>query len=238
MNKKEKYGIHSFVRNNHENKKPFIISLFHVNKNFAHKKALIDITFNVAYNELLVINGPSGSGKSTLLKLFYLKESVSKGQILINGINLSRIHKKKLSSFRKNFGIIFQDCKLIPAKTVFENIAIILKIVGKSKQLILQRVNDVLEMVGLEEKKDLFPDSLSFCEQKIIAAARAVVGRPKILIADEPFLGMDCKSADIIANLIKRCHQHGSTVIIATHDKELINKTGGRLIRLDQGQLT
>jgi len=217
--------------------KSSIIRMFHVHKNYGTKKALANITLDIPKNELLFISGPSGAGKTTLLKLLYFGEKVSEGQVLIEGINLSRISHKRIPLLRRKFGIIFQDYKLIATKTVFNNIAIVLEATGKKRRFIEKKVKSILRTVGMEESLHSFPPSLSGGEQQRIAVARAVVGDPKIILADEPTGNLDEVSADIILELLKRFHTRGATVIIATHDKELIRKTGGRVIHLNQGYM-
>jgi len=211
--------------------------MFHVHKNYGAKKALANITLDIPKNELLFISGPSGAGKTTLLKLLYLGEKVSEGQVLIEGINLSRISHKRIPFLRRKFGIIFQDYKLIASKTVFDNVAIVLEAIGKKRRFIEKKVKSILRTVGMEESLNSLPPSLSGGEQQRIAVARAVVGDPKIILADEPTGNLDEVSADIILELLKRFHTRGATVIIATHDKELIRKTGGRVIHLNQGYM-
>lgn len=217
--------------------KNLIIRMFHVHKNYGSKNAIIDITLDIPQNEFLFISGPSGAGKSTLLKLLYLGESVSKGQILIDGMNLSRISRKRIPFLRRKFGIIFQDYKLIPSKTVFENVALVLEAKGIKKRLTQKKVRSILRVVEMEDRPDSFPPSLSGGEQQRVAIARAISGDPKIILADEPTGSLDSESADIILDLLKRFHKRGATVIIATHSKELIHKTGGRLIYLKKGRL-
>ncbi len=217
--------------------KNLIIRMFHVHKNYGSKNAIIDITLDIPQNEFLFISGPSGAGKSTLLKLLYLGEPVSRGQVLIDGMNLSRISRKRIPFLRRKFGIIFQDYKLIPSKTVFENVALVLEAKGIKKRLTQKKVRSILRVVEMEDRPDSFPPSLSGGEQQRVAIARAVAGDPKIILADEPTGSLDSESADIILDLLKRFHKRGATVIIATHSKELIHKTGGRLIYLKKGRL-
>ena len=217
--------------------KSSIIRMFHVYKNYGAKKALVNITLDIPKNELLFISGPSGAGKTTLLKLLYLGEIVSEGQVLIEGMNLSRISHKRIPFLRRKYGIIFQDYKLIATKTIFDNVAIVLEATGKKRRFIEKKVKSILRTVGMEESLHSFPPSLSGGEQQRIAVARAIVGDPKIILADEPTGNLDEVSADIILDLLKRFHTRGATVIIATHDKELIRKTGGRVIHLNQGYM-
>lgn len=211
--------------------------MFHVHKNYGVKNALVDITLDIDKNEFLFITGPSGAGKTTLLKLLYLGEPVSEGQILVEGMNLARITRNRIPHLRRNFGIIFQDYKLIPTKTVFDNVAIVLEAMGRKRRLIQKKVKSVLRTVGMEDKLNAFPPSLSGGEQQRVAVARAVVGDPKIILADEPTGSLDADSAGVIIGLLKRFHTRGTTIIVATHDKALISKTGGRTIYLKQGCL-
>jgi len=211
--------------------------MFHVHHNYGPKKALIDITLDIAKNEFVFIRGPSGAGKSTLLKLFYLGEPVSEGQVLIDGINLARIPRKRIPHLRRKFGIIFQDYKLIPTKSVYDNVALVLEAAGAKKRVIQKKVKSILRMVGMEDRLQSFPPSLSGGEQQRIAVARAIIGDPKIILADEPTGSLDDESAAVILELLRGVHIRGATVIIATHDKALIRKTGGHVLDLQQGRL-
>jgi cell division transport system ATP-binding protein len=217
--------------------KSFIIRMFHVHHSYGTKKALIDITLDIAKNEFVFISGPSGAGKTTLLKLFYLGEPVSEGQILIDGINLARIPYKRIPYLRRKFGIIFQDYKLIPTKTVYDNVALVLEATGAKKRIIKKKVNRVLRLVGMEDRLKSYPPSLSGGEQQRIAVARAIIGDPKIILADEPTGSLDDESAQVILDLLRGVHIRGATVIIATHDKALMRKTGGHVLHLNQGRL-
>ena len=220
-----------------EKEKNAIIRMFHVYRHYGSKNALIDITLDVFKNEFLFISGPSGAGKTTLLKLLYLGEKVSDGQILIDGMNLSRISRKRIPFLRRNFGIIFQDYKLIQTKTVYENVALVLEASGVKGRLLQKKVNSVLRTVGMEQRLDALPPSLSGGEQQRVAIARAIVGDPKIILADEPTGSLDSDSASFIFDLLKGFHTRGATVVIATHDKELIKKSGGRVVYLYSGRL-
>jgi cell division transport system ATP-binding protein len=219
------------------NGKSSIIRMFHVHHNYGAKRALIDITLDIAKNEFIFVSGPSGAGKTTLLKLLYLSEFVSEGQILIDGINLSRIPRKRIALLRRNLGIIFQDYKLIPYRTVYDNIALVLEAAGKHRRLIQKKVKSVLRLIGMEDRFNAFPPSLSGGEQQRVAVARAVVGDPKIVLADEPTGSLDADSAEVIMDLLKSVYIKGATIIIATHDREIIRKTGGRVLFLKKGRL-
>jgi len=217
--------------------KPPIIRMFHVHRYFGGQKALVDVTLDIYKNEFLFVSGPSGAGKSTLLRLLYLGESVTEGQVLVDGMNLSRISQKRIPMLRRKFGIVFQDYKLIPTKTVYENVALVLEAIGKHRRLIPKKVRSVLRLVGMEARAASFPPALSGGEQQKVAVARAVVGDPDIILADEPTGSLDSDSADVIFDLLKTFHNRGGTVVVATHDQNLIRKTGARIIRLDRGHL-
>jgi cell division transport system ATP-binding protein len=214
------------------------IRMFHIHKNYGAKTALSDISLDVEKNEFLFISGPSGAGKTTLLKLLYLGETATEGQILIDGVNLARIARNKIPPLRRKFGIIFQDYKLIPTKTVFDNVALVLDAQGKSRRIIGKKVNSVLRTVGMEDRKKAYPPSLSGGEQQRVAVARAVAGDPSIILADEPTGSLDAASADVIMSFFKRFHKNGATVIVATHDKRLIQQSQGRILFLKDGRMS
>lgn len=218
-------------------KKNSIIRMFHIHKRYGPKHALADVTLDIESNEWLFITGDSGAGKSTLLKLMYRGEKTSEGQILVDGVNLSRITKKQIPMLRRKFGVIFQDFKLIPTKTAFENVALVLEVAGVNNSLIRKKVNSVLRNAGMENKMNSYPESLSGGEQQRVAVARAIVGDPKIILADEPTGSLDSKSAGIIMDLLKGYHTKGATIIIATHDKELIENTSSRILHLKDGRV-
>jgi len=222
------------MNDNNENS---LIRMFHVYRRYGSKAALFDINLEVFKNEFIFITGPSGAGKSTLLKLLYLGEPASEGQILVDGINLSRISRKRIPFLRRKIGIIFQDFKLIHSKTVFENIALVLEAAGKPRQFIQKKIGSVLRAVGMEDKQNSFPLSLSGGEQQRVAIARAVAGDPTIILADEPTGSLDAESASQVTGLLKEFHIRGSTIIVATHDKEFISKLGGRAVYLKQGRI-
>jgi cell division transport system ATP-binding protein len=218
-------------------KKDAIIQVFRVSKQYGAKKALADITLDILKNEFILVTGPSGAGKTTLLKLLYRGEPVTDGQILVDGMNLARIPRKRIPFLRRQFGIIFQDYKLIHTKTVFDNVALVLEAQGKGQRLLEKKVNSVLRHVGMEDRRSAYPPSLSGGEQQRIAVARAVVGDPKIVLADEPTGSLDPESAGVIIDLLNRFHQRGGTLVIATHDRELVAQARGRIIRLQGGRL-
>lgn len=211
--------------------------MFHVYKRYGAKFALHDVTLDIAKNEYLFVTGASGAGKTTLLRLLYLGEAVSEGQILVDGMNISRINRKGIPLLRRKFGIIFQDFKLIPTKTVYENVALVLQAAGRKPRFIEKKVRSVLRTVGMEDRMKALPPSLSGGEQQRVAVARAVVGDPKIILADEPTGSLDIESAGVIMAFLDDFHSRGATVIIATHDAQLIQKEGARVVHLHDGRL-
>lgn len=218
--------------------KSAIIRLFHVHKYYQSQKALVDISMDVLHNEFLFVSGPSGAGKSTLLRLLYLGEPVSEGHILVDGQNLSRISKHRIPALRRKFGIIFQDYKLIPTRSVYDNVALVLEAKGSvTLRMIRKKVKSILRTVGMEDRMDAFPPSLSGGEQQRVAVARAMVGDPAIILADEPTGSLDPDSADAIVDLLNRFHSKGATLIVATHDRHLLKRSDTRTIYLKQGRL-
>jgi cell division transport system ATP-binding protein len=214
-----------------------LIRMFHVYKRYGAKQALVDATLDIAKNEFLFISGPSGAGKSTLLNLLYLAEPASEGQILVDGMNLSRIPRRRIPLLRRKFGIIFQDYKLIPTRTVYENVALVLEARGRKRSLVEKKVKSMLRVVGMEDRAAAYPPSLSGGEQQRVAVARAVAGDPMIILADEPTGSLDDDSAAVIFDLLHMFHHRGATVVVATHDKSLFDNATGRVLQIRQGRL-
>jgi cell division transport system ATP-binding protein len=212
--------------------------LFNVSKRFGGKLALKNISLDIEQGEFIFISGPSGAGKSTLLKILYLADNIFEGQVLIDGMNLSRISSSKLPVLRRRFGIVFQDFKLIPTLTVYENISLVLEAAGKKTSFIKKKVMQVLRSIGMEKKAKAFPLTLSGGEQQRVAVARAVVGEPSIILADEPTGSLDSTSARAILDFLMEYHKKGSTILIASHDLHLMKNTiKGRNIELNAGRI-
>jgi cell division transport system ATP-binding protein len=220
------------------NAKTAIIRLFHVYRQYHAKNALSDLSLDIYRNEFLFVTGPSGAGKTTLLKLLYRGEKASEGQVLVDGINISRLARHRIHRLRRKFGIIFQDYKLIPTRTVYENIALVLEAAGRNTRYVRKKTHSVLRTVGLEGRQNAYPPALSGGEQQRVAVARAVVGDPTIILADEPTGSLDAKSASLIMGLLKAFHTRGATVVVATHDRALIRSIPARIIYLNEGQVT
>ena len=215
-----------------------IIRLFNVTKRYGGKLALNNITLDIEPGEFIFISGPSGAGKSTLLRVLYLAEQVSEGQILIDGMNLARVSSTKLPFLRRRFGMVFQDFKLIPNRTVFENVALVLKVAGEKPSHIKKKVMHVLRVTGMEKKANHLPPTLSGGEQQRVAVARAVVGEPSIILADEPTSSLDSQSAQRVLDLLLGYHQKGATILVASHNIEQMDCfSKGRNIALEDGML-
>lgn len=216
---------------------PAIIRLFRVTRRYGAAKALDEISLEIPANAFVFVTGPSGAGKSTLLKLLYLGLRASEGQVIVDGMNLARMNRHRIPMLRRRLGIIFQDYKLIATRSVFENVALVLEANGTPRRAISARVNSVLRTVGIEARRDALPPSLSGGEQQRVAVARALVGEPRILLADEPTGSLDSASAAVVMDLITRFHQRGGTVLVATHDQHLIRSVPARVIHLEGGKL-
>jgi cell division transport system ATP-binding protein len=215
-----------------------MIQMFHVYKYYGKDHvALDDINLKIEKGEFVFLVGSSGAGKSTLLKLIICEERAEQGQILIGGKNISRLKETHIPFLRRNIGFVFQDFKLIQRKTVFENIALPLEIIGAPGGEIRKRVQEVLKMVQLEHRRSHFPQFLSGGEQQRVAIARALINRPSLLLADEPTGNLDEFLSVEIMELLKNIHISGTTVIVATHNQHLMTKMGRRTIVLQKGKI-
>lgn len=215
-----------------------MIQMFHVYKYYGKDHvALDDINLKIEKGEFVFLVGSSGAGKSTLLKLMICEERAEQGQILIGGKNISRLKENEVPFLRRNIGFVFQDFKLIRRKTVYENIALPLEIVGAPGGEIRKRVQEVLKMVQLEHRRNQFPQFLSGGEQQRVAIARALINRPSLLLADEPTGNLDEFLSVEIMDLLKNIHISGTTVIVATHNQHLMTKMGKRTIVLQKGKI-
>lgn len=199
--------------------------------------ALRDLNLNVDKGEFAFLTGPSGAGKSTLLRLLLLQERPSEGEIIVNGRNLSHLTRDEIQTYRRSVGFVFQDFKLIPTKTVFENVSFVLRVLGQSIEQQRRATYQVLKWVGLQHRLQALPEELSGGEQQRVAIARALVNDPHIVLADEPTGNLDPDLSLEIMNLFRDMNARGTTVLVATHDRELIKWVGRRVIQLDQGQL-
>jgi cell division transport system ATP-binding protein len=213
-----------------------MIRLENVTKNYsAEVVALRDASFDVAKGEFVFLVGPSGSGKSTMLRLLNREERPERGAVWVAGRNIVDMPGGRVPHLRRNIGNVFQDYKLLLEKSVFENVAFALEVIGRPKHVIKQQVPAVLDLVGLAGKEDRMPHQLSGGEQQRVSIARAFVNRPLILLADEPTGNLDPATGEGIMRLLDRINKTGTTVVMATHDQRIVNTMRKRVIQLDRG---
>ncbi|MEK7494370.1 MAG: cell division ATP-binding protein FtsE [Patescibacteria group bacterium] len=200
-------------------------------------RVLENLSFSIMPGEFVSLVGASGEGKSTLLKLIYAEEVPSEGEVYFNERPISKINRKHLPFFRRNIGTVFQDYKLLPQKTAFENVAYALEVDGRETDEINAEVPEILEIVGLGNKMHKFPKQLSGGEQQRVSLARALIHRPKVIIADEPTGNLDPHSTEEIIRLLQEINSFGTTVILATHNKGIVDHLGKRVIALNDGAI-
>ncbi|MCK6549685.1 cell division ATP-binding protein FtsE [Myxococcota bacterium] len=217
-----------------------MIQTYHVTKVYERgdQPALHDVNLAVEKGEFVFLTGPSGAGKTTLLKLIFAAEKPTSGQILVNGINIAKLKPGQIPYLRRRVGVVFQDFKLIPTRTVGENVAYALWVLGLPEKEIRQRVYQVLRGVGLFHKANVLPPKLSGGEQQRVAIARALVNEPVLLLADEPTGNLDEEITKEVMSLLEQANARGTTVIVATHDRTLIDGYRKRVIHLKRGALT
>lgn len=215
-----------------------MIQTYHLYKTYpGGTAALSDVNIRVERGEFVFLTGPSGAGKSTLLKLIFCQEKPSRGEILVDGINVSKIRGKRIPMLRRRIGMIFQDFKLLNNRTVYENIAFALEILGYGKKEIRRRAWQALRLVGLHERMDEFPLKISGGEQQRVAIARALVKDPPLILADEPTGNLDPDLTADIINMLMLLNTKGTTVVVATHDTELIQRYRRKAISLSSGRI-
>jgi len=215
-----------------------MIQLHNVGMSYqAETAALSDINLKIPKGDFVFLTGQSGAGKSTLLKLLYAGLTPTSGQVLIDGVNLSRLSRSQVPLLRRSIGVVFQDYKLLPNRTVLENVAITLEVLGWGKRDIGKKVYHILKSMGLEDKVNSTPLRLSGGEQQRVALARALVNDPKILIADEPTGNLDEENKEQILAIFKEANIRGTTVVVATHDKRVTVNSHRRVIRLEKGRI-
>lgn len=195
------------------------------------------MTLMIEKGEFVFLTGPSGAGKTTFLRVLFAQERIDEGQLLIDGQDVTRLPPSRIPALRRQMGLVFQDFKLLPRKTVFENIAYSLRLAGVARREIAQRIQDLLRLVRLDGRAEAYPTELSAGEQQRVSIARAVVGHPAILLADEPTGNLDHELSLEIFDLFRTINARGTTVIVATHNRELIRLIPKRTITLDQGSL-
>ena len=215
-----------------------MISLKGVSKYYIpDKPALDDVNVDIGSGEFVFIVGHSGSGKSTFIRMLLREITPTRGQIVVAGQDLGTMKNWKVPYLRRNIGCVFQDFKLLPGKTSFENVAFALEVIGKSKHVIRTQVPEVLRLVGLEDKIDNYPDELSGGEQQRVSIARAFVNRPPLLLCDEPTGNLDPQTSLGIMKLLERINKTGTTVLVATHDRDMVDNMRRRVIALDSGKI-
>ncbi|MFY7819587.1 MAG: cell division ATP-binding protein FtsE [Rhodoluna sp.] len=214
-----------------------MISISNVTKSHkgSPRPALDNVSIEIDKGDFVFLVGASGSGKSTLLRLILREDVPSKGSIHVLGENLVAIPSRRVPHFRRTIGVVFQDFRLLPGKTVFQNVAFSLEVIGKSSAFIADAVPEVLKLVGLAEKADRLPGELSGGEQQRVALARAIVNKPAILLADEPTGNLDPNTSADIVNLLEKISQSGTTIVMATHDVGIVNRLKRRVIELKHG---
>ncbi|KJU84123.1 cell division ATP-binding protein FtsE [Candidatus Magnetobacterium bavaricum] len=214
-----------------------MITLENVSKRYETQDALTKVSFTIEKGTLAFVTGPSGAGKTTLFKLLYLAEKPDEGHISIAGFNTATLRESSIPLLRRNIGVVFQDFKLLNNKTVYDNIALTLRIRGIMERETKERVNSVLKMVNLRHKADSYPLALSGGEQQRITIARAIVGEPTVMLADEPTGNLDIENEDAIMKIFKRINAKGTTILIATHNKRLYENSAKKVLYLDCGRL-
>lgn len=215
-----------------------VIQMMNVSKIYpTGTRALIDLSLKIDKGEFIFLVGASGAGKSSFIKLLLREELPSRGQILIGGRNLARMRRRRVPMLRRNLGIVFQDFRLLPNYTVFDNVAFALRVVETSPREIPGRVEETLRLVGLQGKGQLYPERLSGGEQQRVGIARAIVNRPMILLADEPTGNLDMDTSWEIMKIMTEINRRGTTVVMATHAKEIVDKMRRRVIEIENGRL-
>lgn len=200
-------------------------------------KAIAGLTVNIKQGEFVYVVGPSGAGKSTFIKMMYREEKPSTGSINVNGLTIETLAERDVPYFRRQLGVIFQDFKLLPKLTVYENVSFALEVIEEEPDAIRERVTEVLGLVGLEDRADALPSELSGGEQQRVAIARAIVNRPKVVIADEPTGNLDIETALDIMKIFTRINERGTTIVMATHNADIVNTIRHRVIAIEGGKI-
>ncbi|PIR54634.1 cell division ATP-binding protein FtsE [Candidatus Peregrinibacteria bacterium CG10_big_fil_rev_8_21_14_0_10_36_19] len=214
-----------------------MIIVENVSKKYGKEKVLDDVSFRIDGGEFVSIVGSSGAGKTTLIHALIGAKTIDSGMLNVDNLEIPKLKSSEIQAYRRKIGIVFQDYKLLPQKTVFENVAFALEVNGMTDDFIQKRTVEVLKLVGLETKRNQFPRQLSGGERQRTALARALVHNPELLIADEPTGNLDPENALALAKLLLKINSYGTTVILATHNKEIVNGIKKRVITLDRGKL-
>lgn len=215
-----------------------MIEMKDVHKTYSNGvRALNGISISIHPGEFVYVVGPSGAGKSTFIKMIYREEKPSKGKIMINNMNLAEMKEREIPFLRRKIGVVFQDFKLLPKLTVFENVAFALEVIGEQPAVIKKKVLEVLDLVQLKHKSRQFPDQLSGGEQQRVSIARAIVNNPSVLIADEPTGNLDPDTSWEIMKTLEEVNNRGTTVVMATHNKEIVNTMKKRVVAIEDGMI-
>jgi cell division transport system ATP-binding protein len=199
--------------------------------------ALNGVNVCIKQGEFVYVVGPSGAGKSTLVKMMYREEKPTSGTIMVNGVNLAKLKDSRVPLLRRHIGVVFQDFKLLPKLTVYENVAFALEVIEESPKVIRKKVMEVLELVGLKHKVRSYPNELSGGEQQRVSIARSIVNSPKIVIADEPTGNLDPETSWGIMELFEKINNRGTTIVMATHNREIVNTIRRRVIAMENGKI-
>ncbi|MBK5251754.1 MAG: cell division ATP-binding protein FtsE [Peptostreptococcaceae bacterium] len=215
-----------------------MIKIINLSKTYGNGvKALSDVSLHIDIGEFVFVVGPSGAGKSTFVKVLLMEEEPTVGKIIIANQNITNLHRRQVPYLRRKIGVVFQDFRLLPTKTVYENVAFSMEIIGATPREIRRRVPTVLSMVGLSKKANMHPDELSGGEKQRVSVARAVINNPPILIADEPTGNLDPETSWEIMKLLSYINRRGTTVIMATHAKDIVDTMKKRVIALENGMI-
>lgn len=214
-----------------------MIAFTNVTKSYGGQNALEDVNFKIAPGEFVSVVGKSGAGKSTIIKLLIGEEKPTKGRVVVGPHEVNKMTATEMPQLRRKVGIVFQDFRLLPTKTAYENVAFALEVEGRAQEEIEELVPQMLDLVGLADKRDSFPHELSGGMKQRVAIARAMIHRPAVIIADEPTGNLDHVNAQEIMNLLFKINELGTTVILATHSRDIVNRIKKRVLALDGGKL-
>jgi cell division transport system ATP-binding protein len=216
-----------------------MIKLEHATRRYDHavRPALNGVSLEISRGEFVFLVGASGSGKSSLMRVILREETLDSGQAFVLGEDLTQLSNRQISSYRRRLGVVFQDFRLLPNKTVRENVSYALQVIGKSRAFIDTAVPEVLRLVGLEGKEPFYPSALSGGEQQRVALARALVNKPELLLADEPTGNLDPDNSAEVVNLLERINLSGTTIVMATHDRGIVDRMQKRVVEIKEGQV-
>lgn len=214
-----------------------MIEFKHVTKMYKSNKALEDVSVKINKGEFVFLVGPSGAGKSTFIKLILKEIDATSGSIIVRDKEVTKLSARQIPKYRRGIGMVFQDFRLLPKKTVYENVAFAMEVIHQPKRVIKKNVPQVLSMMGIEDKARKYPDELSAGEQQRVAIARAIINRPRLLIADEPTGNLDPDTAWEIMQLLDQINMRGTTILMVTHAKDIVDKMGKRVIAIEHGRI-